>query len=124
MSSSPSGPMFNRTIRLQLTYMDVDNLNIITMYNYIIGLSFIERPILGDHPKAHNFEIQQISRNPVDFTVDFTKSSRFHMKNLINQMFQQLFSLGVQGRGAMTQDFMKSWVIAPLPAFIKLNISC
>ena len=41
-------------------------------------------------------------------------------------MFQQkLFSLGgVGGGGVMTQDFMKSWVIAPLPEFIKLNISC
>ena len=33
----------------------------------IIGLSK-ERPILGDHPKAHIHEIRQISQNLADFT--------------------------------------------------------
>ena len=32
-----------------------------------IGLSFFERPILDHDAKAHNFEICQISWNPVDF---------------------------------------------------------
>ena len=41
-----------------------------------IGLSK-ERPILGDHPKAHIHEIWQISWN----LADFMKSSRFYMKS-------------------------------------------
>ena len=49
----------------------------------LIGLSK-ERPILGDHPKAHIHEIRWILRNLADFTwnlVDFMKSGRFHMKS-------------------------------------------
>ena len=56
--------------------------NKIVTSKLFIGLSFFERPILDHDAKAYNFEIRQISCG-------------FHVKNLINQMFQQkLFSLG------------------------------
>ena len=74
--------------------------------------------------KAHILKIWQIS--PANL-VDFMKSGRFSpeiqcifmwksTQNLIkSDVFnKKLFSLGGAGRGAMTQDLMKSCVIAPL----------
>ena len=56
------------------------------------------------------------------------KSGGFHMKNLINQMFQQkLFSLGggVQGRGGCYDlGFHEILGHSPHPAFIKLKSFC
>ena len=61
---------------------------------WLFGLSK-ERPILGDHAKAHIHEIRWISRNP--------------LANLINQIIQEkLFSFMQCSGKAMSQDFMKS----------------
>ena len=61
-----------------------------------IGLSFFDRPILGDHVKAHICGFHM-------------KSSRFHeihLKNLINQIIQEkLFSFMESSGKAMSQDF-------------------
>ena len=86
---------------------------------HFIGLSFFERPILDHDAKAHNFEIRRIS---CGFHV---KSGGFHMKNLINQMFQQkLFSLGgCRGRG-YDLGFYEILGHSPHPAFIKLKSFC
>ena len=61
----------------------------------MFGLSKNERPILDHHAKAHNFEI-----HPRPYKIRcFNKNSSVW---------------GVHGGGAMTPDFMKSRVIAPL----------
>ena len=67
----------------------------------IFGLSK-ERPILGDHPKAHIHEIWQISRNPADFMWN-------PPTKLINQIFQEkLFSFMECCGKAMSCFHMKS----------------
>ena len=72
---------------------------------------------LGDHPKAHIHEIRRISRNPVDFTwnpADFKWNLADFMWNLINSSASvKTLQFDECRVGAMTQDFMKSWVIAP-----------
>ena len=68
-----------------------------------------ERPILGDHTKAHiheikwiSHEIWQISWNPADFMWN-------PLANLINQIIQEkLFSFMQCSGKAMSQDFTKS----------------
>ena len=72
--------------------------------------------------KSSYFEIRRISWN----LADFMKSSRFHMKsgsgfhvkstqNLIKaDVSTKTLQFGGCREGAMTQDFMKSWFIAPL----------
>ena len=53
----------------------------ITVYgNPLVGLSK-ERPILGDHPKAHIHEIRRISWNSVDFRWNWQISCGFHLKS-------------------------------------------
>ena len=111
----------------------------------LIGLSKNERPILDHHTKAHNFEIWQISWNP-DFTwnlADFMKSSRFHadfMKSLVIaptlhssnwRVFAETLAFIILGgfhRWNLGElcwiSQVKSLVIAPHPAFIKLKSFC
>ena len=75
-----------------------------------------ERPI---KIKYRNIGLQflasglSISWNPVDFM----KSSRFHVKSTQNLIKANVSTKTIQfdeyRRGAMNQEFMKSWVIAP-----------
>ena len=68
----------------------------------LFGLSK-ERHILGDHPKAHIHEIRRISCH--------VKSTQNLIKSDVSTKTLQF---GGCREGAMTQDFMKSWFIAPL----------
>ena len=72
----------------------------------LFGLSYIERPILGDHPKAH------ISGFYVKFGGLHVKSGGFHKirriscENLRNQIIpEKLFSFMECSGKAMSHDF-------------------
>ena len=86
----------------KLRLLSVINLQL--QFAWLIGLSFFERPILDHDAKAH--------------TTDFMKFGGFHVKstqNLIkSDVSTKTLQFGGCREGAMTQDFMKSWVIAPL----------
>ena len=103
-------------------------------HSNLVGLSFFERPILGDHAKAHLCGFQW---NPADFVkysrfhADFMKSGRFHKiqwiswnppENLINQVIQEKLFTSMECSGkAMSQDF--TWNLLDftwnLPDFMK-----
>ena len=75
--------------------------------NWIFSL-LKERPILGDHPKAHIHEIRQIS-------------CEIHPKPYKIRCFNKNSSVwGVQG-GGYDPGFHEIWGHSPSPAFIKLN---
>ena len=69
---------------------------------------------------------------PCKWSFDFMKSSmksgRFHVKSTQNLIEANVSTKTIQfdecRRGAMNQDFMKSWVIARLPAPPKLKSFC
>ena len=106
---------FLRRIKFFLSYtvIRIFRYSNIVQFN-LFGLSFFERPVLDHDAKAHT----------TDFITDFMKFSRFHMKSArfheIHpkpykiRCFNKNSSVWGYREGAMTQDFMKSWVIAPL----------
>ena len=94
----------------------------------MFGLSK-ERPILGDHPKAHIHEIHRIS---IKISIQNYKSCRFHVKSggfspeihpkpYKIRCFNKNSSVwGLQGGGYDT-GFHEILCHSPSPAFIKLN---
>ena len=78
----------------------------------VIGLSYVERPILGDHLKAHTLksggfhENWRFSHEKWQFSCE---KQQFSYGNLINQLTQHKFScLMVCWGEAMSQDSMKT----------------
>ena len=81
----------------------------------LIGLSK-ERPILDHHAKAHILKSSGFHLKSGGFHM---KSGRFHLKSTQNLIKSDVSTKTLQfgggcREGAMTPDFMKSGVIAPL----------
>ena len=78
----------------------------------IFGLSYVERPILGDHPKAHTLKTGGFHMKSSSFHEKWWFSCEkqwFSYGNLINQLTQhKFFSLMVCWGEGMSQDSMKT----------------